>query len=284
MNPGGYPWSNPELTDGEFEKISRLVYEACGINLTEGKKELLKARLGKVIRAGSFGSFREYYEHVVQDSSGQELVHLLDSVSTNFTSFFREPQHFEYLKSEFLPEVLGDKGRNGRKLRFWSAGCSSGEEPYSIIISLLESLGSPRGWDLQVLSTDLSSKVLKVAAAGIYPKGRIQTISPDLVKKYFLRGENRWKGYVRVKDSLKKYLVFRRLNLMEPFSFAEPFDGIFCRNVMIYFDKPTQASLLNRFFQSLGRGGVLFIGHSESLAGIEHPFRYVQPATYRKEL
>ncbi len=272
-----------EMTDADFGKISRLVYEVCGINLTEGKKELLKARLGKVIRQGAFRSFRDYYEHVREDSSGEELIRLLDAVSTNFTSFFREAQHFDYLRNEFLPEVRDRKKGQGKRLRFWSAGCSSGEEPYSLAITVLESLDSPEAWDLKILSTDLSSKVLKMAAAGIYPQERIRSVPAPVVRRYFLRGENEWKGYVKVKSPLKKYISFERLNLMGRFSFAEPFDCIFCRNVMIYFDKPTQAALLGRFFQHLSPGGALLIGHSESLAGIQHSFRYVKPAIYRKD-
>ena len=272
-----------EMTDADFGKISRLVYEVCGINLTEAKKELLKARLGKVIRQGAFRSFREYYEHVLQDSSGEELVRLLDAVSTNFTSFFRESQHFDYLRKEFLPEILDRRRGQGKKLRFWSAGCSSGEEPYSLAIAVLESLDLPEAWDLKILATDLSSKVLKMAATGVYPQKRIGPLPAPLVKKYFLRGEKEWKGYVKVKDVLKKPISFRRLNLMESFSFSEPFDCIFCRNVMIYFDKPTQAALLGRFYQHLCPGGAFLIGHSESLAGIQHSFRYVRPAIYRKE-
>lgn len=277
------PFHPVEMTDADFGKISRLVYEVCGINLTEGKKELLKARLGKVIRQGAFRSFRDYYEHVVKDSSGKELVRLLDAVSTNFTSFFRESQHFEYLRNEFLPEAVGRKKGQGKKLRFWSAGCSSGEEPYSLAIAVLESLDYPETWDLKIFSTDLSSKVLKMAAEGIYPQEKIRSVPVPVVRKYFLRGDNEWKGYVKVKSSLKKHIFFERLNLMETFSFSESFDCIFCRNVMIYFDKPTQAALLGRFFHYLSPGGALLIGHSESLAGIQHSFCYVKPAIYRKE-
>ena len=272
-----------EMTDADFGKISRLVYEVCGINLTEGKKELLKARLGKVIRQGAFGSFRDYYEHVREDSSGEALVRLLDAVSTNFTSFFREAQHFDYLRNEFLPEAVARKKGRERKLRFWSAGCSSGEEPYSLAISVLENLEHPEEWDLKILSTDLSSKVLKMAAAGVYPQDRIRSVPAPLVRKYFLKGENEWKGYVKVKSALKKHISFERLNLMEAFRFSESFDCIFCRNVMIYFDKATQTALLGRFHQALAPGGALLIGHSESLAGIQHSFRYLRPAVYRKE-
>jgi chemotaxis protein methyltransferase CheR len=272
-----------EMTDADFDKISRLVHEICGINLTGGKKELLKARLGRVIRKGAFPSFRDYYEHVVQDPSGEERARLLDAVSTNFTGFFREPQHFEYLKARFLPEMAGRTERHPRKLRFWSAGCSSGEEAYSLAMALMENLDPAEAWDLRIIATDLSREILKIAAAGIYPQERIRSLPFPLWRKYFLRGEKNWAGYVRVKDSLKKYISFERLNLMEAFSFAEPLDCIFCRNVMIYFDKPTQVALLERFYHHLTPGGVILIGHSESLAGIQHPFRYVKPAIFRKE-
>ena len=278
-----YRLPQEEMTDADFKKISGLVYDLCGINLNEGKKELVKARLGKRMRSGQFQSFRDYYQYVVQDQTGQELVHLLDSISTNFTSFSREQKHFDYIQSELLPALIARKKSNGNRILFWSAGCSSGEEPYSIAITLLEALPNLETCTLKILSTDLSSKVLKIAASGIYPHERIRTISPALTKKYFLKGENSWQGYVKVKEPLKKYIEFRRLNLMEPFSFPEPFDCIFCRNVMIYFDKKVQTSLVNRFYESLAKGGVLLIGHSESLTGIQHRLRYVRPAIYQKE-
>ncbi len=271
-----------ELTDTEFDKISRLVYEQCGINLSDGKKELVKARLGKRIRSGQFGSFRNYYQFVVKDQSGQELVHLLDAISTNFTFFFREEEHFSYLRSEILPALMDKKRNNGRCLRFWSAGCSSGEEPYSIAITLLEEVKNPQGWSLSILATDISTKVLKVAESGVFQKDRVHSIPSPLVKKYFLKGEGNWEDHVRVKDHVKEHIQFRRLNLMESFHFKEAFDCVFCRNVMIYFDKKTQADLVNRFHGCLEKGGFLFIGHSESLAGIPHPFRYIRPAVYRK--
>jgi chemotaxis protein methyltransferase CheR len=272
-----------ELSDADFKKISALIYELCGINLQDGKKELVRARLGKRIREGQFRSFSDYYQYLLQEDSSQELIHLLDSISTNFTSFFRENQHFDYLKNEFLPEILERKKNQSHKLSFWSAGCSSGEEVYSIVITVLESLGQFSNVELNVYGTDISTKVLKTAQMGIYSRERVQPLPPPMIKKYFLRGEKRWHGFVRVKDELKQYTSFRRLNFMEPFSFQQPFDCIFCRNVMIYFDKKTQASLVRRFYDCLGKKGILLIGHSESLSGIQHPFRYVKPAIYKKE-
>ena len=271
-----------ELTDDDFEKISRLVYDECGIHLSEGKKELVKARLGKRIRQGSFRSFRDYYHYVIQDESGQELVYLLDSISTNFTHFFREQQHFDYLRLELLPELMAAGKSRGRKLRLWSAGCSSGEEPYSLAITVLESVNDATAWNLKILATDLSTKVLRTAASGIYDRKRIESIPPALIKKYFLKGEGQWKDQVKVKDHVKQVVEFRRLNLMEPFRFQEPFHCIFCRNVMIYFDGKTRTGLVSQFHQCLEKDGVLVIGHSESLTGIRHPFEYIRPTIYRK--
>jgi chemotaxis protein methyltransferase CheR len=272
----------PEFTEADFIKISRLVYEQCGINLHDGKKELVKARLGKRIREGNFCTFRDYFDYVINDKSGEEMIQLLDSISTNFTHFFRENQHFDYLKNNFIPFQKSRTGRNSKKVRIWSAGCSTGEEPYTIAITLLESLSLGSGWDLKILATDLSTKVLSTAQAGVYLREKVQSLSPDLVRKYFLRGENQWQNYVKIKPLVKSIVTFQRLNFMESFSFNEPFDCIFCRNVMIYFDKETRTHLVNRFYKQLEKGGIFFIGHSESLSGMEHPFHYVKPATYKK--
>lgn len=271
-----------ELTDREFQKISRLVYDQCGIHLTDGKRELVKARLGKRIRNGPFRSFQDYYQFVLKDDSGQELIQLLDSITTNFTFFFREQKHFDFLQTEILPDLISRKQLNRRRLRFWCAACSTGEEPYSIAMSLLETIDRPSLWDLLILATDLSTKVLKVAESAIFPKERIQSVPPLLIKKYFLKGEGRWKDYVMIKEEVRRLVQFRRLNLMEPFNYPEQFDCIFCRNVMIYFDKKAQKKLVNRLYECLREGGFLLIGHSESLTGIEHPFQYVRPAVYRK--
>ena len=276
------PVSEFQLTQADFEKFSRLVYEQSGISLHDGKKELIKARLSKRVRQGRFKSFRDYYHYVVEDDSGEELVFLLDSISTNLTSFFREQSHFDYLKSELLPRWKTARKGSDPQIRLWSAGCSSGEEVYSLAITLQEGLEHPEQWKIKILATDLSTKVLKKAMAGIYEQDRIRKIPAPLIKKYFLKGDHQWREYVKVKNRLRDPVEFKRFNLMEPFPFKEPFDCIFCRNVMIYFDKKTQEILVNRFYQCLGPEGVLFIGHSESLTGIPHPFKYVKPAIYKK--
>lgn len=282
VEPNSSIFDQAELKDADFQKISRLIYDQAGICLSEGKEALVKSRLGKRIREGQFGSFRNYYDHVVNDASGKELVQLLDSISTNFTSFFREGQHFDFLRSELMPELMETKRDREKKLRFWSAGCSSGEEPYSIAITLLEAIKNPSTWDVRILATDISTKVLGVAGSGVFRKDRVQSIPRDLLKKYFLRGDGNWKDFVRVKDSLKQHIHFKRLNLMAPFRFNEPFDCIFCRNVMIYFDSKTRKHLVNRFYECLDKDGAFLIGHSESLTGIKNSFKYVRPAVYRK--
>jgi chemotaxis protein methyltransferase CheR len=272
----------PEFTEADFQKISRLVYEKSGIHLTDSKKELVKARLGKRLRRGRFKSFAEYYRHVVNDPTGQEIVLLLDSISTNFTQFFREPQHFDYLQEQVLPALRLRGGRHRRKVRIWSAGCSSGEEPYSIAITLLETLTPLSEWQIQILATDISTKVLAEAQKGIYLWEKVAHLPMPLLKKYFLKGEGRWASHVQVKAEVKGLVRFQRLNLMEPFAFPEPYDCIFCRNVMIYFDKKTREDLINRLYDCLEPGGVLFIGHSESLTGMRSLFHYIKPAVYKK--
>jgi len=271
------------LTDNEFRRFSRYVYDVCGINLHEGKKELLKARLGKILRQRNFRSFREYYDHVVNDKSGHELVVLLDSISTNLTYFFREPEHFDFLRTRALPEIIESKtSSRDNTLRFWSAGCSSGEEPYSIAIAVSEALDNRKKWHIKILATDLSTKVLATASAGIYDKEKMTNIPYELKRRYFQKGDNRWEGCFRLKKEVREKISFQRLNLMEKFHFTEPFDLIFCRNVMIYFDNPTKVVLAGKLYGCISDGGYLFIGHAEGLTGIKHDFKYIQPSVYRK--
>ncbi len=276
----------PALRENDFNKFSRYVYDVCGINLHGGKKQLLKARLGKIIRQKNLRSFNQYYDHVVNDKSGNELILLLDSISTNLTYFFREPAHFEFLRKKALPEILKMKGSsNDNCLRFWSAGCSSGEEPYSIAITVteaLDKLDKREKWQFKIQATDLSTKVLSAATSGIYEKVKIEKIPYDLRQRYFQKGDNKWKGYFRVKRQVREQISFRRLNFREDFFFKEPFEAIFCRNVMIYFDSPTKEILVGKFFRNLAKGGYFLIGHAESLTGLEHQFKYIQPSIYQK--
>jgi len=271
------------LTERDFRKISDLVYEHCGINLHDGKKELVRARLAKRLRLGNFKTFPEYIKHVLADKSGKEFSILIDSLSTNLTSFFREGQHFEFLRSSFLPGLL-DRKRESRnfRIRAWSAGCSSGEEPYSIAITLLEATQGQGRWDIKVMATDISTSILETAQKGVYDKERVEPV-PTLQKSKYLAPHHVNKRKVfEVSNRLRDVVIFRYLNLMGGWPIKGPLDFIFCRNVMIYFDKVTQQRLISRFWDLLDSGGVLFTGHSESLTGIEHKFNYVQPTIYMK--
>ena len=271
----------PELRDIDFEKIRKMVFELCGIDLHAGKKELVKARLGKRLREGKFHSFKDYYEYVLTEEGSEELITMIDSISTNLTSFFREEAHFRKLRS-LVPAMLSTAGSvaRGPRLDIWCAGCSTGEEAYTIAMAVKEAANQV--FKLRILATDISTRVLKTAINGIYVEDRIRKIPAELVKKYFAVGQGNWKGHYRVKDSLRESIEFARFNLMDPPPSGDPFDIIFCRNVMIYFNKQTQGELVNRFYGRLKPGGYLFIGHSESLTGLPHPFKYIEPSVYCK--
>jgi len=271
-----------ELKESDFQKISRLVYEQCGINLHDGKKELVKARLGKRLRRGNFSSFSDYYRYVTTDEGQDELVMMIDSLSTNLTYFFRESGHFRKLRS-VLPDMAAvrNEGRKNARLQIWSAGCSSGEEPYSLAITAKELLGENAA-SVAILATDISTRVLAAAIRGIFPRERMRDVSDQILKRYFRYGSGKWAGFYQVKKEIRDMVRFLRFNLLDfpPADFAS--DVIFCRNVMIYFDKPTQEMLVNRLYQTLNKGGYLFVGHSESLTGLTHPFNYIEPSVYRK--
>lgn len=272
-----------ELSEKEFRLISDLVYKHCGINLHDGKKELVRARLAKRVRLCNFRSFAAYIDFMLQDSSGQEFSNLVDCLSTNLTSFFREMQHFEFLRSVFLPQLMERKRRKQNyRIRAWSAGCSSGEEPYSIAISLVEAVEGQGRWDIKVLATDISTAILEKAKRGVYEEARIAPLSA-MQRAAFLTSRHVEGGKVyAVNDRIRNTVIFSYLNLMADWPIRGPVDFIFCRNVMIYFDKPTQQNLISRYYGLLDSGGILFTGHSESLTGIEHSFKYVQPTIYMK--
>jgi chemotaxis protein methyltransferase CheR len=265
------------LTGREFEQIRRLAYEKFGLDLRNGKEPLVSMRLGKKIRELNLRSFQEYYRHVMEDQTGEALTAMIDALTTNHTSFFREAAHFEFLRQAILPGL-----RQRERIAIWSAACSTGEEPYSIAFCLLEELGEPALTKIRILATDISTRVLASARRAAYPADRFDGVPTHQLRRYLLRGEQRWKGWYRVKPEVRAVVEFRRLNLMEQFSQLGPFSVIFCRNVMIYFDKPTQQDLVNRLAGRLEPGGYLLIGTAESLNRVDHPLRYVQPAIYRK--
>lgn len=271
----------PELTDKEFANFCQLVYQHAGIHLTQQKKELVRARLMKILRVRGLTSFQDYYQLVLEDGSGAELTTLLDAISTNQTSFWREPGHFLYLAQELLP-AWHRQNRGDLRWRFWSAGCSSGEEPYTLAMVVLSTLSGADLSKVKIFASDLNTQVLTHAQRGIYHMDRVAPLPPEWRRRFFQKGVKQWEGYVRIKPEVRAMVEFARLNFMEPFAFKEEFDTVFCRNVMIYFDKATQAELVQKFYQHLKPGGYLFIGHSESLCNTTHHFTYIKPTIYRK--
>jgi len=265
-----------KLKKSQFERISQLVGQMTGINLHPGKQELVRARLAKRMRSLGLKSFDAYMEHLEHDHPEGEVVDMIEAMTTNKTSFFREPQHFGYLRQQIVP------GLRNRKIRIWSAGCSSGEEPYSTAILLQETIQDHALWDVEILATDLSSSMIAHARKGVYGAKQLQDVPPLLISKYFTCIETRPVRRYQVVEPLRRRVHFARLNLMGEWPMRGPFDVIFCRNVMIYFDKVVQGQLVDRFGKLLKPGGHLFVGHSESLAGSPHKFRYVQPAIYVK--
>ncbi len=272
------------LTDRLFQRFSSLVYQECGINLHEGKKALLQARLNKRLRATGISSYDEYFEYITRKTDGEELVHFLDCISTNLTYFFREPQHFDLL-GKLVPELLEAKRKErSNRIRVWSAGCSTGEEPYSLAMYVLSHLEGTQKYDFRILATDISTRTLGVAIRGVYADEKVEKVPEAFKRLHFkkLNGTGERAEY-EVSAMLKSIVTFRRLNLKDPFPFKGPFDYIFCRNVMIYFDKKTQEALIQKMTGYLSNGGYLFVGHSESLMGLKHDLAYVRPAVYRKQ-
>jgi chemotaxis protein methyltransferase CheR len=266
------------LKASEFREIKELAYQRFGLDLKQGKEALVAARLGKRLRQRGFRTFAEYCRCVRDDSTGEALIELIDSLTTNHTSFLREKTHFE-----FLTRAVGEEFREVRTLEIWSAACSSGEEPYSIAMCLAEAFGRSNGRQFRILATDISTRVLALARRGVYAADRFSDVPEAWQRTYLLRGEGAGRGFYKVKPELAQRVEFDRLNLIEAFPPQRLFHVIFCRNVMMYFNKPTQHDIVGRLCACLEPGGYLFIGHSESLNGVECGFRYVRPAVYRKE-
>ena len=270
------------IDDREFQQLSGLIERETGITLSPTKKALLCSRLGKRLRHHGLTTFSEYYEFVTdRDAHGDELSQLVNCMTTNFTSFFREAHHFQFIRDEIVPELRLQAGAP-RRLRIWSAGCSTGEEPYSIAMTLAESLGALAYWDIKILATDLDSDVLERAERGVFASDALNGVSPELRHRYFqpLRdGTHR----ARISPELSQMIRFRQLNLIDPsWPMRGRFDAIFCRNVAIYFARPTQDQLFARLADRLAPGGHLFTGHSESLYGLRQQLRSVGRTIYRR--
>jgi len=262
------------FSKNEYENLCRRIYDLCGINLA-GKVELVESRLSKRVSTMNIMSYEQYFRFIDNDRSGKEQVWMIDALTTNKTSFYREIQHFEFMTRRILPNL------DGRQVSIWSAACSTGEEPYSIAVQLREELPRINKRDVKILATDISTKVLRLAHEAVYQDATLEPVPKPWRTKYF-RAENAEKKTWRVTPEVRNMVSFAKLNFMEAFPMKGPFDLIFCRNAMIYFDKPTQTTLVNRFYDLLKPGGYLFVGHSESLNGAPHNFKYIQPAIYQK--
>lgn len=269
------------INSEEFKLLRDLVYERFGINLTKTKRALVVSRLQNVLQLQGFANFKSYYQYLITDRTNQGLNELINQISTNFSYFYRENAHFDFFSRQALPQLIEKlRCRDSRDIRLWTAGCSTGEEPYMLIMLMMEHLGLDYGnWNAGLLATDISERVLKMAAEAVYPLDRIERVPAHIRQRYFKAAGS---GLAVVSSKVKKDITLRRFNLMNPFPFKKPFQMIFCRNVMIYFDKPTRDKLIARFHQFLEPGGYLFIGHSESLGRVQKLYKYIMPACYQK--
>jgi chemotaxis protein methyltransferase CheR len=271
------------LGDADFQFLRELIYERSRINLGPEKRVLITSRLAKRLRELHLDDYSEYCALLRSPAGGQELTFLIDRISTNHTHFFREQKHFEFLEKKFLPAWQAKRTARGEPLRVWSAASSTGEEPYTIAIHLAEHLAPAEEAAWQVEATDISTRVLAVARQGVYESERLAGVSAEQVRRYFQKGVGEREGQFRVKAELRERVRFHHLNLLQPpYPFKQPFHLIFCRNVMIYFDRPTQEALVSQLTDCLVPGGHLLVGHSESLGNIKHPLKLVQPAVYLK--
>ncbi len=274
-----------QMNSDLFKKLSEFIYTESGIKMPLSKKTMLEARLQKRLRAMGITSFGEYCNYLFSpEGVANELVHMIDVVTTNKTDFFREPQHFEYLLEHVLPDLINTKGCGIRRpFMIWSAACSSGEEPYTLAMVLDEFSDKAAGFHYTVLGTDISTRMLDKAKNGVYDEERIEPIPFELRRKYLMRSKNKEKKLVRIVPELRAQVKFRRLNFMEgDFGMREKMDVIFCRNVLIYFDRPTQEKVINRLCNHLIPGGYLFTGHSETISGMNVPLVTVANTVSRR--
>lgn len=274
----------PALTEREFRDFRDLILRETGISLKDSKHALVASRLAKRLRHYNFHSYGEYYEFLMRQPPGSgEYMQLANCIATNKTDFFREPHHFDFLREHVVPELRQRCAKGEpRRLRIWSAACSSGEEPYSIAITLLDALGGGAGWDIKILASDIDTDVLAAAERGIYDFDRVRNLPEALLKKHFLHGKGASDGLVQVRDSLKDLIRFRRINFVDAkWPVHAQFDAIFCRNVIIYFDRDTQLRLFERLVKYLAPDGYLIVGHSENLYWLNDLLVPVRNTIYR---
>ncbi len=275
------------LSEKDFKRLGGLIESQYGIKMPDSKKDMLETRLRKRLRLLGFKTFSDYCDYLFTDQGmDDELIHMLDMVTTNKTDFFRGPDHFEFLVHQVLPELISHKGAGiNRNLMIWSAGCSTGEEPYTLAMVINEFQRRAPGLHINftILGTDLSTRVLQAAARGVYTEQKIEPVPMDMKRKYMMRSKDPKKQLIRIVPEVRKQVKFRRLNFLEDdFGMREPIDIVFYRNVMIYFKRPTQKMILEKIIAALRPGGYLFIGHSETLAGHQLNVQQLAPTIYRK--
>ena len=267
-----------KFSEKDFKYIRELIKDRTGIVLAEHKVDMVYGRLTRRLRELNLDSFDNYLSNLEQDE--QELIHFVNALTTNLTAFFREPHHFEFIVSKLLPQIM--KNKASRRLRIWSAGCSSGEEPYTIAMTVRSIIPANSGWDVKILATDLDSNMVEKGSKGIYTEERVTGLSSQHMKKWVKKGKGDTAGMVKMDDRLCEMITFKQLNLMHEWPMKGPFDLIFCRNVLIYFNKETQAMLFDRYADMLVDDGHLFIGHSESMYKICDRFKLLGQTIYKK--
>jgi chemotaxis protein methyltransferase CheR len=271
------------MSDREFVLYRKLIYSRAGICLSPPKKALLEARLGRRLRELGLASFLAYYQYVTEDPSETELVRLLDRVSTNETHFFREPRQFDFLEQKIVPNwiALAKRGLRPRRIRVWSAGCATGEEPYSLAMILLDLLPPEHGWEIEVLGTDLSSRAVETGRRAIWPIAKAKEIPQKYLKRFMLKGTGSQIASMKAGPEILTIVRLEKLNLNEEiYPVAGPFDLILCRNVLIYFDAESRANVIRRLQPHLAPEGYLFVGHAETLNGVSERLRHVIPTVY----
>ena len=277
-------YNRARLSDETFERFSAYITSRYGIKLPPVKQLMLESRLRKRLRELNIPDFEAYADYVFRDENVDEIIHMADVITTNKTDFFREPRHFDILSKIVLPELVGKQIGLARALKVWSAACSTGEEPYTLAMVLSEFAEKYPGYKFNILGTDLSTKVLRHAQNAVYSAARIEPVLEALRKKYLLRSRNPGDNLVRIRPHLRDCVQFQRLNFLEDPYPSNPMDIIFCRNVFIYFDRETQLGILRKMCGSLRPGGFLFIGHSETLNGMDLPLELIESTVYQKKV
>lgn len=272
-----------QLTQDEFDKLSRFIYKESGIKMPPVKRVMLQSRLQKRLRELSMTTFKEYCDYVFsKEGFNNEIIHMLDVVSTNKTDFFREPVHFDFLTDHVLPEFI-EKQQGSKHLKVWSAGCSSGEEPYTIAIVLANFAEKHPSFDFSIIGTDISTQILQKAVDGVYKEDRVSIVPLETKRKYFLRSKDRANPTVKVAPNIRKKVRFGRLNFMDnSYDIPETFDVVFCRNVLIYFDRETQERVIDKLCTKLRSGGYFFLGHSESIMNMNLPLKQIKPTIFQR--